>query len=195
VTADIKFRQERDQGIKPPLDPRYLPFPRRSGLRAGYLEWLRRSRSEYGSTLVETALSLVILLTVAMGVMEMSLALYTYHFISDAAREGTRFAIVRGSSCAANAGLTSACPATQADIQSYVQGLGYPGIDPNLMTVTTTAYLAYPTGTVCTAAFLTCMSPGNQVKVIVSYQFPLSIPFIPASTLTMSSTSQMVIAD
>jgi Flp pilus assembly protein TadG len=195
VAADIKFRQERDQGIKPPLDPRYLPFPRRSGLRVGYPEWLRRSRSEYGSTLVETALSLVILLTVALGVMEMSLALYTYHFVSDAAREGTRFAIVRGSSCATNAGLASACPATQADIQSYVRGLGFPGIDPSLMTVTTTAYLAYPTGTVCTAAFLTCMSPGNQVKVTVRYQFPLSIPFIPASTLSMSSSSQMVIAD
>jgi Flp pilus assembly protein TadG len=175
--------------------PMHLWFLRRRGLRAENPQWLRRARSEHGSSLVETALSLTILLSVALGVMEMSLALYTYHFISDAAREGTRFAIVRGSSCAANAGLASACPATQANIQSYVQGLGFPGIDPSLMTVTTTPYLAYPTGTVCTAAFLTCMSPGNQVKVTVSYQFPLSIPFLPARTLTMSSTSQMVIAD
>jgi Flp pilus assembly protein TadG len=172
--------------------PIHLWFLRRRGLRAENPQWLRRARSEHGSSLVETALSLTILLSVALGVMEMSLALYTYHFISDAAREGTRFAIVRGSSCAANAGLASACPAAGTDVQSYVRGLGFPGINPSLMTVTTT----WPTtGTSCAPSVTPCNNPGNLVKVTVSYQYPLSIPFLPARTLTMSSTSQMVIAD
>jgi Flp pilus assembly protein TadG len=154
--------------------------------------WLRRAHSERGSTLVETALSMLVLLIVALGVMEMSLALYTYHFISDAAREGTRFAIVRGSSCTTYSGFTSGCPAKGTDIQSYVRGLGFPGIDASLMTVTT----SFPTtGPSCTPSVIPCNNPGNLVQVTVSYRFPLSIPFVPANTLTMTSSSKMVISD
>jgi hypothetical protein len=36
--------------------------------------------------------------------------------------------------------------------------------------------------------------PGNQVKVTVTYPFPLSIPFLPKGTINMASTSVMVIA-
>lgn len=171
-------------------NPIYLRFLRRRGLRAEYPQWLRRAHCEHGSTLVETALSLVVLLTVALGVMEMSLALYTYHFISDAAREGTRYAIVRGSSCPAS---LSGCPAagSSVDVQTYVRGLGFPGITPNLMTATTT----FPTtGASCTPQATPCNNPGNLVRVVVVYQFPLSIPFLAARTLRMSSTSQMVIS-
>ena len=45
---------------------------------------------------METAMSMIILLTFMFGVMEAGFALYSYHFISEAAREGTRYAIVRG---------------------------------------------------------------------------------------------------
>ena len=151
------------------------------------------ARSEQGSALVEMALSLVVLLSVVFGIMEMSQALYTYHFTADAAREGTRFAIVRGSSCNLYSGFASACPALSTDIQNYVRGLAFPGIDPSLMTVTT-AWSAYPTGSTCTPS-PTCNNPGNLVQVTVTYQFPVSIPFVPFSTLTMSSNSEMVISD
>jgi hypothetical protein len=36
-------------------------------------------------------------------------------------------------------------------------------------------------------------NPGSRVQVTVTYNFPLSIPWIPASTLTMSSASVMYI--
>lgn len=144
--------------------------------------------AEQGSSLVEMALVSIVLLTLVFGVFEMCLALYTYHFVSEAARDGTRYAIVRGSSCQ----FPSACPAAASDIQSYVQNLGLPGINPAAMKVTT-AWAPYPAGGTCTPS-ASCNNPGNQVQVTVQYQFPLSIPFIPTSTLTMSSTSQMIIS-
>lgn len=153
---------------------------------------IRRSQSrvlsEQGSSLVEMALTMVILLMILFGLIEMCLALYTYHFISDAAREGSRFAMVRGSACAPPG---YECNATAAQIQTYVQGLGFPGINPANMTVTTT-WSAYPAGATCSV--LGCNGPGDLVTVTVSYNFPLAIPFVPTNILAMSSTSSMVIS-
>lgn len=139
--------------------------------------------------MVEMALALVILLTMLFGIMQISLALYTYHFISEAAREGTRYAIVRGATCTS---FSSACPASPDDIQNYIEGLGFPGINPQAMTVTT-AWSAYPAGGTCSPS-AACKNPGNQVQVTVNYAYALSIPFIPATTLNMSSSSEMVIS-
>jgi Flp pilus assembly protein TadG len=156
-------------------------------LRGKFRVPLQRVRGEEGATMVEMALSLIILLTVIFGVIEICLALYSYHYISDAAREGSRFAMVRGSACQSPG---YECNASAAQIQTYVQGLGFPGIDPSAMTVTT-AWSPYGFST-CISA--TCNDPGNQVAVTVNYKFPLSIPFIPSSNIAMSSTSSMVIS-
>lgn len=147
----------------------------------------RRGRGEQGAALVETAFSMIILLTIVFGIMKMCMALYTYHFVSDAAREGARFAIVRGASCAAPG---YECNATAAQIQTYVQYLGYPGIDPSAMKVNTT-WSAYPSGS-CVA--VGCNGAGDMVTVTVTYKFPLSIPFVPSRILNMSSTSAMIIS-
>ena len=153
-----------------------------------YARLLRCADDEQGATLVETALSIVILLAFLFGVIETGLALYTYHFIAEAAREGTRYAIVRGSTCT---GFGSACPASSSDVQNYVQNLGFPGIDPSKMTVTPT-WSAYTSGSPCSPGL--CNSPGNQVSVTVQYNFPLSVPFVPAQTIALSSTSAMIIS-
>lgn len=147
-------------------------------LRVQTSQALRRAGSEHGSAIVETALSFIVLLTMIFGILAISLALYTYNFIADAAREGTRYAMVRGSSCQ---GFASACPAQASDVQTYVKGLTFPGIKPSAMTVTTT----WPVGN---------NNPGNPVKVTVQYQFPLAIPFLTARTLSLKSSSQMVIS-
>jgi hypothetical protein len=144
--------------------------------------------TEDGQSTLETALSAIAVLTLFLGVMQMCLALYTYHFVSEAAREGTRYAMVRGSSCT---GFTSACPAQASDVQTYVRGIGFPGIVPADVTVTTT----WPTtGSSCTPSSLPCNNPGNLVQVIVQYRFPLSIPFVPSSSLTLTSTSKLAIS-
>jgi Flp pilus assembly protein TadG len=122
------------------------------------------------------------------GIIQIRLALYSYHSISDAAREATRYAIVRGSSCS---GFVSACPAQATDIQTYVRGMGFPAIVTSNLTVTTT----WPTtGASCTPSTTPCNNPGNLVSVTVSYQLPLTILFVSSSTLTMHSTSKMVIS-
>ncbi len=157
------------------------------GFRARALPWKRRLGNEDGAALVEMAFATVILLTLLFGIIEISLALYTYHFVSEAAREGTRYAIVRGATC--NGSFASACPASQDDIQTYVQNLGFPGINPSALTVTT-AWSPYPAGGGCGA----CNNPGNQVQVTVNYQYVLAIPFVPSQTLNMSSSSEMVIS-
>lgn len=165
------------------------PFTlQRSHRFPGQYSQQRGPRGEHGYALVEAALSLVLLLTLVFGIMEVSMALYTYHFISDAAREGTRYAIVRGSACNS---FPTACPASATNIQDYVRTLGFPGVDPNKMTVNT----AWPTtGTSCTPSSTPCNNPGNLVQVTINYQLPFALAFVRVSTLTLTSTSQMVIS-
>ena len=71
------------------------------------MSWLaticRLCRAERGETLIEFAISAVITLSLLFAVMDLSRALYTYHFISFAAEQGARFAEVHGS------GWTSSC--------------------------------------------------------------------------------------
>lgn len=147
----------------------------------------RLEGGECGSAILETALSMILLLTFLFGLMETCLMLYTYHFISEAAREGTRYAIVRGGTCT---GFASACPASPTDVTNYVKGLGFPGIDPAKMTVTP-AWSIYTGGTTCGTP---CNSPGNLVTVTVTYNFRLTIPFVPARTFALTSTSAMIIS-
>lgn len=153
--------------------------------------------SEEGATIVSTALASTILIGVFIGIFEMSLALYNYHLVCDAAREATRYAIVRGSASCTNSPSLSNCSATSAQIQSYVQSLGYPYSAQ--LTLTTTWLIAGSSGspatttwTACTSG--TCNAPGNLVNVVVTERFPLNIPFVSNLTMNLSSTSQMVIS-
>ena len=57
---------------------------------------LKSQRMERGSTLVEFALVLIVLMVMMFGIIDFARALYTYHFVANVAREGTRYAIVRG---------------------------------------------------------------------------------------------------
>jgi Flp pilus assembly protein TadG len=141
---------------------------------------------------------LFLILPMIFGLFAMSLALYTYHYISEAAREGSRYAMVRGStSCANTPGLTN-CGATPTQIQTYVQNLGYPGINAANMTVTTTwstPSASPPTTWSLCGVTPACAAPRSLVTVTVAYAFPLSIPLYGSTrTLNMSSTSQMVVS-
>src|SRR4051794_4143568 len=61
---------------------------------------------ESGATMVEFAFATTILFALVFGIIQISMALYSYHFTADAAREATRWAIVRGSlSCTNTPGL------------------------------------------------------------------------------------------
>ncbi len=146
----------------------------------------RRCLNSEGQTLVETALSLTILFTMTFAIIELGMALYSYNFVAESAREGSRYAMVRGSSCTGNCTI-----ATNDSVQTYVRNLKYPGLNSSNLTVTTT----WPdTGVTCTPSATPCNNPGNNVMVKATYAFPWTIPFIPSGTLTMTSTSEMIIS-
>jgi Flp pilus assembly protein TadG len=159
--------------------------------------WRRVEGSECGSAILETALSMIVLLTFLFGLMETCLMLYTYHFISEAAREGTRYAIVRGATAGGGA-CTAPGPANciaqggndTGDIATYVKGLSFPGIDPGNMHVNS-SWSAFVHGSSCGAL---CNTTGNLVRVTVQYNFPLNIPFLPARSFALSSTSAMIMS-
>ena len=153
-----------------------------------------RKLSDEGSAILEMALSSMIFLTMIIGAFQICLALYTHNYISEVAREGARYAIVRGSGCTS----VTNCNATSAQIQTYVRGLAYGGTASSTnMTVTTTWLSASSTTpTTWTSCGATqCDDPGNAVRVTVTYALPLPLPFRAKTTWNMSSTSQMVIAN
>lgn len=144
---------------------------------------------EAGGSLVEFALSCSLQCLLIFGMMQTALAVYSFHFISEAAREASRYASVRGSSCTSFA---SACPAQDSDVQNYVQTLSYPGITPaNLLA--TTVWSSFPSKTACSPSS-TCNNPGDLVTVTVTYSFPYSVPFLPSYLWTATSTSALVIS-
>lgn len=69
---------------------------------------MRRPRSQTGALLVEFALSIIILLFTVFWMVEMMLMIYTYNVMADAAKEGVRYASVRGSYSGIGIGPTAA---------------------------------------------------------------------------------------
>jgi Flp pilus assembly protein TadG len=156
---------------------------------------LLRLRGEEGSSLVETGMALLIFLPLLFGAIQFSLVFYTYHDVTDAARQAVRWAAVRGStSCTNTPGLYD-CKATSDEIQSYVRGLGYPGLVASNINVATSWLSASSVPTSWSACGVSpCNAPGNQVQVTVSYSYPISIPYWKSTSFNISSTSAMVIA-
>jgi Flp pilus assembly protein TadG len=154
---------------------------------------LRAARREEGANLIEMALSAVVLFLLLMGLMEMCLGFYAYHATDVAARMGTRWAMVRGSTSCSNTPNLTDCDATAAEIQSYVAGLGYLNMTTSDVTVNwlTTSGLTPATWSTCSTG--TCNAPGNQVQVIVTYPVSLHLPLF-NHTFNVGSTSKVVIS-
>lgn len=153
--------------------------------------WRQRVREDSGATLVETAISMCLLILMLVGTFQLCLALYTYHYVSYTAREASRYAIVRGSTSCNNTPNLTNCNITADELQTWVRSVSYPGINPGNLTVTTT----WPsTGSACYPVSSPCNNPSNLVNVVVKYAFPLNIPFWGSGTINIASTSQMVIA-
>lgn len=128
--------------------------------------------NEIGSGVLELGLVIIVFFMFVFGVMDFGRALYTYHFVSNAACEATRYAIVRGSS--------SVQPVTSTDIENYVKSIAPQGIDPNRLTVTTT--------------WSPDDSPGSTVRIQVSDNFRFMTPVLASYQTTFSDSSQMVIS-
>jgi len=117
--------------------------------------------AQIGQAQVEFMLSLIPLLLVIFGIFEMSLFLYTYNVVADAAKEGVRYAIILGSdssnSTTDTGGLCSST--TLATVAGRVCTYAKESFhDTTNMSVT----ISYPD---------TGNTPPNRVRVTVSYPY------------------------
>jgi len=164
---------------------------------ANRLRWKNIVRDNRGATLVEFAISAAVLLMLFFGIMDFARALYAYHFVSYAAQEGTRYAMVRGNdwpnACSSASSYGCAIGSSNEGlIQTYVQGLAPMGISSSSITVAP----SWPGTNVDSspAGCGTANSQGCLVKVKVSYVFYFFTPsYLTNSSLTMTATSEKVI--
>lgn len=132
--------------------------------------WLRRLvRDARGATLVEFAGSSILFLTVAFGTIESSRMIHSYNIVSNAAREGVRYASVRGAG--------SGRPVTATAVKAYVAGRSAGLLTASNITVT------WPVDN----------STGSIVRVQVQYPFTPVVALLPSATINLNSTTELVI--
>jgi Flp pilus assembly protein TadG len=136
-----------------------------------------RRHGQRGSGLPEMAIVASALLLLILGIIDFGRAMYTYSFVAQLARQGARWAIVRGSGCT----VLDNCDATSAEVQTYVRSLSSGMTNASKIT----ASLALPNS---------CQSTGCAVVVTVTYPFSFLTGVLPGAAFNMSSSSQMVIS-
>ena len=121
-------------------------------------------RSEEGSLVVETALSLLLVIPMVFWLFEMCMLTYTYSVLGDAARQGVRYAIVHGTDSNNCSGPSSGCADTAAaNVKSVVNAAAaYSFHDLTRMTVQVT----YPDQ---------ASTPPSRVNVTINYIY---VPYI-----------------
>ena len=163
------------------------------------------NRARRGSALVEFALSAAGFLGFLFALISLAQMLLAYQTVSFAARQCARWAMVRGSGCATNGSPPGPNPpswcdpagsgstqgqtgATATDIQNYLSTIIMRG-----MTLNTASQSLWPGGGPNNCA-VGSNSRGCPVRVYVSYQFVLQIPFFAAPHLTLNAHSEMMIS-
>lgn len=132
----------------------------------------RRART--GQNLVEFALVAPLLFLFTFGIMEFGWAFYVYSELSNAAREGARYAAVHGELCAQN----PPCQlATDASVRQHILGR-----------------LSIPDRETVAVQLQGSLVPGERVTVVVTYPFRPLIGFlIPSAGITMRTSSTMLV--
>ncbi len=128
-----------------------------------------KNRKQRGATQIEFVLSIVVFFFVVWGVIELSMVVYTMNVLSDAAREGVRYAIVHGVNngyCSGpNAVANCATPdVTASKVQAVV--LDYAKYSLHDISGMSTPVVTYLDGS---------NDPPNRVSVSVSYTY---VPYI-----------------
>lgn len=134
--------------------------------------------------MAETVIVMTVLLAMMFGIIDFGRALYTYSFVAQLARQGARWTIVRGTNC----NVLDHCSALSSDVQTYVQSLSYGATNSSNISAS-----ASSSSSGCNAGGP--FAPGCTVKVTVSYPFNFMLPFVPSTTINMSSSSTMVVSN
>ena len=124
----------------------------------------------YGQTYAEFMMVVLPTIGLIFGIVSLAMTVYTYSFLSNAARDAVRYAIVHGSK--------STSPATSDVIQTFVRSEAK-GLKASAISVST--------------SWSPNNNPGSTVNVQVSYSYQPFYPFN-SVTLPLSSSAQMVIS-
>jgi hypothetical protein len=154
---------------------------------------MNRLNEEQGQTIIEAAFAFLLLLLIVFCIIEGGRLLYTYHYLSYAARQGSRYAMVRGAACNNSSGMPN-CPLSVPDageVQSYVRTTTFMGIDASQVNVTVN-WGPSPSESSCSTA--NCNNPGDEVIVNVTYAFGTILPVPGAGSFSLHSISQRIIA-
>jgi Flp pilus assembly protein TadG len=138
-----------------------------------------RGRSERGAALLEVALTLPILLLVAVGIFEFGRAYQTWQVLTNAAREGARIAVLPGTDDAS----------VENRVQEYMAAGQLSAADGATVTITRDNEIAIGTGT----------ATASRVEVAYPYTFsvlqPVANLVVAGSTagepITMTATATM----
>lgn len=133
--------------------------------------------------MVETAISLVMTITLAFWLFELSMMTYTCVILNDATHEGVRYATLHGTDSTICSGPDAACTnqSPYSNVQAAVRAITAISLhNTSAMTVT----VSYPDATA---------KPGNRVTVVIAYTY---VPYINfpglKKLLTFSSQGRIV---
>jgi Flp pilus assembly protein TadG len=137
-----------------------------------------------GQAIVEFVLTILFVIIVVFGAIELIMMIYTYVVLAEAAKEGVRYAIVHGSNNSLRSGPTCPCPAID----------GPPGTG---VVKTTAKWSLHDTSTMTvTVNYLddagnpaTNVDPPTMVRVVVSYPYRAFFSF-GWTTLTVHAAAQ-----
>ncbi len=94
-----------------------------------------RDAQRRGNALIEFTLVGIPMIFVLISIFEIARGMWIYDTLGNSVREGARFAIVRGNTCAKT---PNTCAATVQQVAERIQNLGI-GLDPNEFTVMLTS--------------------------------------------------------
>jgi Flp pilus assembly protein TadG len=116
---------------------------------------MKRFRSQKGAALLEAAITIPLILLVAVGIFEFGRAYQTWQVLTNAAREGARIAVLSAS--------------TDSDVTTTVRNYMQNGQLDNYATATVTITRTVP---------LTGTDTGSQVQISYPFQFIVLQPVI-----------------
>jgi len=165
---------------------------------------LRARKNETGATTIEFAFGGVSLLILVVSLVQMSLAMWSYHTLAYAVREGARYASTKGIGCTYTG---NSCSVTVSNVAQKIAAAGI-GLLPSQLSVTLTS----SAGDVSCNPVSNCYSnttvwppssPGsaNQVgkPVKLTASYPVRVLFLPilgslqTAAPTLQATSQQLI--
>ena len=135
-------------------------------------------RYQHGIAAVESAIVAPLFMLLLLVILDGSRMIYAYGAIAHAAREGVRYAVVRGSEAGQDNRRINDSPATEGQIENHILQRSQP-LDS--ITVTTTWSL--------NSQQQITKDPGQVVTVEVSHDFVSVTPFLPSVTLSSISST------